>query len=62
MSWPAVQHPAAILHGSGDDVVPLAYSQRVVGAHPHVHLEVVDDDHRLSESYEAMGRLIRSIA
>ena len=62
MSWPVVRHPAAILHGSGDDVVPLAHSQRVVGAHPHVHLEVVDDDHRLGESYEAMGRLILSLS
>jgi len=60
LSWPAVLHTAAILHGSGDDVVPLANSQRVVAAHPHVHLEVVDDDHRLGESYEAMGRLILS--
>ena len=50
LGWPALDHPTAILHGSNDDVVPLANSQRAQAAYPHVILRVVEDGHRLHES------------
>ena len=32
LSWPAVRHPAAILHGSGEDVVPTSPMSLGTGA------------------------------
>ena len=49
-AWPALPHPTALLHGAQDDVVPLANSERAVEQHPHVHLEIVSDGHRLHDS------------
>lgn len=58
LAWPDLPHPTAILHGSGDDVVPLANSQTAQKANPHVHLEVVDDNHRLHGSLEHLPALV----
>ena len=52
LAWPALPHPTAILHGEEDDVVPLANSQRAVANNDGVHLEVVNDGHRLHASLE----------
>ena len=55
VSWPELHHPTAILHGIKDDVVPLANSERATEGRSNVHLEVVDDDHRLQGS---LNRLV----
>jgi len=52
LAWPALPHPTAILHGEEDDVVPLSNSQRAVADNDGVHLEVVNDGHRLHASLE----------
>lgn len=60
-SWPALHHPTAILHGSGDDVVPLANSERAKGTLGHVSLHVVDDGHRLHDSLSELIPLTRLV-
>ena len=60
-SWPALQHPTAILHGAGDDVVPLANSELAKGDLSHVSLRVVDDGHRLHESLDELISLTRQV-
>ena len=60
-SWPALPHPTAILHGDGDDVVPLANSEQAKGTLNHVSLHVVDDGHRLHESLSELIPLTRLV-
>ncbi|MFZ8905749.1 MAG: alpha/beta hydrolase [Poseidonia sp.] len=60
-SWPTLQHPTAILHGAGDDVVPLANSELAKGDLGHVTLHVVDDGHRLHESLGELISLTRQV-
>ena len=48
-SWPELRHPTVIIHGSGDDIVPLENSLKVAQS-PLVNLIEVEDDHRLHES------------
>lgn len=62
MAWPTVHHPTAILHGSNDDVVPLAHSQMVAAKYGNVRLSIVEDDHRLQQSLEEMRELIVQLA
>lgn len=60
-AWPELPHPTAILHGSEDDVVPLANSEQAQRDHPHVTLHVVEDGHRLHQSLEALIPLTRRV-
>ena len=53
--WDELHHPTAILHGIKDDVVPLANSERATEGRSNVHLEVVDDDHRLHGSLDRLA-------
>ncbi len=53
--------PTTILHGRLDTVVPPRVSEDFVAAHPEVHLELVDDDHRLSASIDRMLALTRAM-
>ena len=61
-SWPALSHPTAILHGTDDDVVPLANSERASADGPHVSLHVVNDGHRLHESLGELVKLTRLVS
>ncbi len=45
--------PTVIIHGTGDDVVPIEVSRAFAAVHPDgVRLIEVDDDHRLAGSLE----------
>lgn len=46
--------PTVIVHGRGDDVVPLSGSEAFAAAHPGVRLVVVDDGHRLAASIDVI--------
>lgn len=58
LAWPSLPHPTAILHGSGDDVVPLSNSQQAANIHPGIHVEVVEDNHRLHASLGHLPELV----
>lgn len=47
---PDVRVPTLILHGRGDDVVPLTGSQQFAADRPHVQLIELDDNHELVAS------------
>ncbi|MEZ4365929.1 MAG: YqiA/YcfP family alpha/beta fold hydrolase [Kofleriaceae bacterium] len=49
-TFPAFPVPTLILHGVGDDVVPIATSRQVAAAEPRVRLIELDDDHELGAS------------
>ena len=48
-NYPDFHQPALILHGSQDDVVPLAYSEQFAATHPNVELKVLDSNHELTD-------------
>ena len=51
MSWPELNHPAVILHGIQDDVVPLENSRRVAREQSQVvELIELDDEHRMQQA------------
>ena len=51
MSWPELNHPALILHGIQDDVVPLENSRRVSHEQSNVvELIELDDGHRMQDA------------
>jgi pimeloyl-ACP methyl ester carboxylesterase len=50
MSWPNLHHPAVIIHGTQDDIVPIESSRKVSTSNPTVELIEVEDGHRLAES------------
>lgn len=60
-SWPSISHRTAILHGSEDDVVPLANSEQMASKHEHVSLHVVEDGHRLHKSFGELISLTRLV-
>jgi pimeloyl-ACP methyl ester carboxylesterase len=51
-AYPAVPCPTRIIHGTGDETVPVDLSRKYVREHPEVELVEVDDDHSLSASLE----------
>lgn len=53
---PQPRCPIAIVHGSHDDVVPVAQSEAFVAAVPHASLTIVDDGHELGHSLDAIER------
>jgi alpha-beta hydrolase superfamily lysophospholipase len=53
--------PCICLHGTHDDIIPLEASQRLVLRSPHVRLIERDDDHRLSNSLDALVDAVRSL-
>ena len=53
---PDFTQPGLIFHGSHDDVVPVAFSQRFAEAHPNVTLRVLESGHELTDVLETMGR------
>lgn len=54
--------PTVIVHGRGDDVVPVAGSEAFAAAHPGVRLVLVDDGHRLAASIAVIVAEARAMA
>lgn len=54
--YPDFHQPALILHGSQDDVVPLAYSEHFAATHPNVELKVLDSNHELTNVLDEAWR------
>jgi pimeloyl-ACP methyl ester carboxylesterase len=48
--WPDVRVPTLILHGTRDDVVPIASSRQFAASRPNVRLIELPDDHQLIAS------------
>ena len=59
-SWPELRHPTVIIHGSGDDIVPLANSREVAKS-PLVELIEVEDDHRLHGSLSVIPAAVEMV-
>ncbi len=54
-TYPKVPCPTVIIHGAQDEIVPVESSKTYVQHYPEVELEIVDDDHRLTESIELIA-------
>ena len=51
MSWPELNHPTVILHGTQDDIVPIENSRRVAQQNSNVvALMEIEDSHRMQEA------------
>ena len=51
MSWPKLNHPTVILHGTKDDVVPIGNSRRIADGDENViALMEIDDGHRMQNA------------
>ena len=56
--WPQPTCPIAVLHGSRDEVVPPATSERFCAGCPQATLQFVDDGHELARSVDAIERAV----
>jgi hypothetical protein len=54
VGFPEVRVPTLILHGTGDDVVPIGRSREFAKARPNVRLVELDDGHELVASIPAL--------
>jgi predicted esterase len=52
---PDFRKPGLIFHGSKDEVVPLAFSERFAKEHENVILRMLPSGHELTEVVETMG-------
>jgi pimeloyl-ACP methyl ester carboxylesterase len=59
--WPVLQHRTAILHGRGDEVVPVENSYRASRISETTDLMEVDDGHRLAESLDMLQGLVSMV-
>jgi hypothetical protein len=59
-SWPELSHPTVIVHGSDDDIVPIANSRKVAQS-PLVELIEVEDDHRLHGSMSVITNAVETV-
>ena len=51
MSWPELNHPTVILHGTQDDIVPIENSRRVAQQNSNVvALMEIEDSHPMQEA------------
>jgi uncharacterized protein len=57
--FPDFAQPALIFHGEHDDVVPVEFSIEFAGAHPNVHLEVLNSGHELTDVLDHMAARVR---
>lgn len=48
-----------IIHGTGDDIIPIEISRRFAAAHDQVELIEVDDGHRLANSRDLIVDAVR---
>jgi hypothetical protein len=53
-AMPSFPQPALIFHGTRDDVVPPACSERFAAASPNTRLRLLDSDHQLTDATEAI--------
>jgi uncharacterized protein len=53
--WPDVRVPTLIIHGRGDDVVPVDVSRAWAAERRHVRMVEVDDGHELAGSIERIA-------
>ncbi len=61
MSWPDLQHPTVIIHGTSDDIVPIESSRKVATSNELVELIEVDDGHRLAESLHLIPLAVQRV-
>ena len=59
--WPVLQHRTVILHGMGDDVVPVENSYKASRESEVTDLVEVDDGHRLAESLDMLPDLVSMV-
>ena len=59
--WPVLQHRTVILHGRGDDVVPVENSYKASRESKTTDLVEVDDGHRLAESLDMLPDLVSMV-
>ena len=59
--WPVLQHRTVILHGRGDDVVPVENSYKASRESEVTDLVEVDDGHRLAESLDMLPDLVSMV-
>jgi len=59
--WPVLQHRTVILHGRGDDVVPVENSYKASRESEATDLVEVDDGHRLGESLDMLPDLVSMV-
>ena len=59
--WPVLQHRTVILHGRGDDVVPVENSYKASRESEATDLVEVDDGHRLAESLDMLPDLVSMV-
>jgi len=59
--WPVLQHRTVILHGRGDDVVPVENSYKASRESGTTDLVEVDDGHRLAESLDMLPDLVSMV-
>ena len=59
--WPVLQHRTVILHGRGDDVVPVENSYKASRESGTPDLVEVDDGHRLAESLDMLPDLVSMV-
>ena len=50
VGYPAIRVPTLIMHGTGDDTVPIHRSREVARDQPHIRLVELDDGHELVAS------------
>ncbi|MFV8752288.1 alpha/beta fold hydrolase [Nannocystaceae bacterium ST9] len=55
---PVASCPTKIVHGTRDDIVPIASSREYAAAHANVELIEVDDDHLLMRSLATIERIV----
>ena len=48
-SWPDVDQPCLIFHGTGDTVVPIQYSEDFTARHPNVELVTLQSGHEMTD-------------
>ena len=56
---PSFSQPALIFHGTGDTVVPHAYSEAFAARRPNVRLRLLPSDHQLTDSTQIIWEEMR---
>ena len=57
MSWPKLNHPTVILHGTQDDIVPIENSRRIADTDENViALMEIEDGHRMQEAKDHFSK------